>query len=174
MSSPTTTEKRVAKAFGLEGESWMEHSNAWSVWTRFLALPLIVMSIWTRDWIGWWCLVPLALSLVFMVINPRLFKAPKSTRNWASKGVFGERIWADRKTVEIPAKYGKSLVPTVCYVAQTLSLVVLAYGLVRMDVMATIAGTVMCQIAKSWYIDRMVLLYEDMKERNAEYAAWEY
>jgi hypothetical protein len=174
MTSHTTSEKRVAKAFGLDGDHWMQHANAWSVWTRFAVVPMLVVSVWSRDWIGWWSLVPIALSVVFMVINPRLFKPPKSTKNWASKGVFGERIWADRKDVNIPAKYLKSRVPWVATIAQALSLIVLVYGLVRLDLVAVIAGTLMCQIAKSWYIDRMVLLFEDMKERNPEYASWEF
>ena len=40
-----------------------------------------------------------------MVVNPLLFPTPRSTRNWASKGVFGERIWADRNTVELPDRH---------------------------------------------------------------------
>ena len=49
-----------------------------------------------------------------------------------------------------------------------------AYGLVRLDLIATLAGLVILQAAKAWYIDRQVLLYEDMKQRHAEYASWEY
>ena len=29
------------------------------------------------------------------------------------------------------------------------------------------------QCAKAWFIDRMVLLYEDMKTRDPAYAGWE-
>ena len=36
-----------------------------------------------------------------------------------------------------------------------------------------VAGLVLAQTAKAWYLDRMVLLYEDMKARSPEYAAWE-
>ena len=28
-------------------------------------------------------------------------------------------------------------------------------------------------VAKAWFIDRMVLLYEDMEARDPEYAGWE-
>jgi uncharacterized membrane protein len=51
---------------------------------------------------------------------------------------------------------------------------VLAYGLVELDLMAVVAGLVIVQCAKAWFIDRMVLLFEDMKTRNPQYAAWEY
>jgi hypothetical protein len=33
---------------------------------------------------------------------------------------------------------------------------------------------VIVQTAKAWFIDRMVLLYEDMKRRHPEYGEWEY
>ena len=74
----------------------MRHANPCSVITRFAVLPMLALSVWSRDWIGWWCLVPVALSLVFLMVNPLLFAPPRSTRNWASKGVFGERVYADR------------------------------------------------------------------------------
>jgi hypothetical protein len=173
-AAKVTTDTKLARLFGLKGEAWMRHANPISVWTRFAVLPLLAVSIWSRDWIGWWSLVPIALSLVFMVVNPLLFPKPRSTRNWASKGVFGERIWADRTTVELPDQFRKSQVPNVTYGFQVVGMAVLVYGLVELDLLATVAGLVIVQCAKAWFIDRMVLLFEDMKTRNPEYASWEY
>jgi uncharacterized membrane protein len=51
---------------------------------------------------------------------------------------------------------------------------VLAWGLVELDLLAVVSGLVIVQCAKAWFIDRMVLLFEDMKTRNPEYASWEY
>src|SRR5688572_32920368 len=97
MSAATSPrEGRVARLFGLKGESWMRHANPASVWSRFSCLSLIALAIWSRDWIGWWSLVPIALSIAWLMLNPLAFGKPKSTRNWASKGVFGERIWTER------------------------------------------------------------------------------
>jgi hypothetical protein len=173
-TTKVTGERRVAKLFGLEGETWMRHANPASVWTRFAVLPMLAISIWSRDWIGWWSLVPLALSLVFMVVNPLLFPKPRSTRNWASKGVLGERVWADRTAVELPEPFRVSRVPAVTQAIQVVGIAVLALGLVEFDLLMTVAGIVILQTAKAWYLDRMVLLFEDMKTRRAEYASWEY
>jgi len=177
MSAHTTTrETKIARMFGLDGDSWMRHANPVSVWTRFAVLPLLAVSVWSRDWIGWWSLIPVALSLVFMVVNPLMFPAPSSTRNWASKGVFGERIYAERNTVDIPRQF-RSRVPAVTTAFQLLGLGVLVYGLVELGwvgLVATVTGLVILQGAKAWYIDRMVLLFEDMKTRHAEYHGWEY
>ena len=66
---------------------------------------MLAISIWSRDWIGWWSLIPITLWLVFMMINPLLFPRPRSTKNWASRGVLGERIWADRSNVDLPEQF---------------------------------------------------------------------
>jgi hypothetical protein len=169
-----TSEQRVARLFGLEGENWMRHANALSVWTRFAVLPMLAVAVWSRDWIGWWSVALVVLSLVFMMINPLLFRRPRSTRNWASKGVFGERIWAHRNKVDIPARFRASRPLAATYASQVIGLGVMIYGLVRLDVVAVAAGVVIVQTAKAWYIDRMVLLFDDMKTSHHEYAAWEY
>jgi len=172
-TTKVTGEQRVAKVFGLTGDSWTRHANPVSVVTRFAVLPLLALSIWSRDWIGWWSLVPIVLSLVFMMVNPLLFPRPRSTRNWASKGVFGERVWSERNIVPIPAQFNVRVL-RVTYALQTVGAAALAYGLVTFDLITTLTGLVILQSAKAWYIDRQVLLFEDMKQRHAEYASWEY
>ncbi|MFC7531822.1 DUF6653 family protein [Actinoplanes sp. GCM10030250] len=173
MSTNLTGEQRVARLFGLQGDTWERHANPVSVWTRFAVLPLITISIWSRDWIGWWSLIPLALSLVFMMVNPLLFPKPRSTRNWASRGVFGERVWAERNNVPVSPQFTTGPL-NATYAFQFAGAIVLGYGLVRLDLVATVAGVLLLQVAKAWYIDRQVLLYEEMKHRHPPYAAWEY
>ena len=58
--------------------------------------------------------------------------------------------------------------------AGLLGAAVLTLGLVRLDPVDTVAGLLLLLTAKAWYIDRQVLLYEDMKARHEPYAAWEY
>jgi hypothetical protein len=48
------------------------------------------------------------------------------------------------------------------------------YGLVRLEMLAVASGLVIGKSSKAWYLDRMVLLFDDMKTRHPEYAAWEY
>jgi len=163
----------VTKLFGLQGDAWMRHANPVSVWTRFAVLPLLALAIWSREWIGWWSLAAVALVLVFMMVNPLLFPPPRSTRNWASKGVFGERIWADADKARIPAQFRDTRVPAATYACQTVGLAILAYGLVELDLLAVVSGLLVTQVAKAWFIDRMVLLFEDMEARDPEYAGWE-
>jgi hypothetical protein len=136
-------------------------------------LSLLALAIWSRDWIGWYSLIPIILAVVWMMINPLLFPPPRSTRNWASKSVFGERIWSDRNNVDLPAQF-KSPVTNVANAFAGVGMLQLAYGLFELDVLPTIAGILVAHLGKLWYLDRMVLLFEDMKHRNAEYAKWEF
>jgi hypothetical protein len=164
---------KIARAFGLKDESWMRHANPVSVWTRFAVLPMLVGSIWSRKWIGRRCVIPTALSSVWLFVNPLFFRPPRSTRNWASKGVFGERIWVERDSSELPDQF-RSVVPTAASAYQAIGLAPLAYGLVALKIAPTLAGVLIVQGGKLWYIDRMVLLFEEMKTRDPEYAGWEY
>jgi hypothetical protein len=163
----------VAKVFGLEGESWMRHANAVSVWTRFLALPMLAVSFWSRDWIGWFSLIPIALSLVWMAINPIFFSKPRSTRNWASKGVLGERVWAEGDHSTFPPEY-QTRALTVAALYQSIGMAFLGYGLWVLNPLVAVLGLLIVQGGKAWYIDRMVLLFDAMKGRNPEYAKWDY
>jgi len=97
-----TFERKVAKAFNLTDENWMKHANPISVWTRYSVLPLIIFAFWSRVWIGWWCVFPGVISLLWLFFNPVLFQKPQSTKNWASKAVLGERVFLNRDKIAIP------------------------------------------------------------------------
>lgn len=168
-----TMEKKVAKLFGLEGDAWMRHANPRSVWSRFTCVSLIAVAVWSRDWLGWYSVIPIALATVWLIVNPRLFSVPSSTRNWASKAVFGERIWADRTSVKIPDQFS-SRVPNLANAYSSIGLAMLTYGLIKLDVWFVVSGIVIVHGGKLWYLDRMVLLFDDMKQRRPDYASWEY
>jgi len=169
----STSEARIAKAFGLTGSAWMRHANPWSVWTRFSCLSLVALAIWSRTWIGWYSVVAVVAAVVWMIINPRLFGVPASTRNWASKGVFGERVWSERRTASVPAQFD-SIVPKMANLLGCIGLAMLVPGLVTFDLWLVVAGIVIVHLAKLWYLDRMVLLFEDVKATRPDVAAWEY
>lgn len=152
----------------------MRHANPVSVWTRFAVLPLLAIAVWSRVWIGWWSALAALLVVVLAVVDPLLFPPPRSTRNWASRGVFGERVWSERNAVALPEQFRSSSVPAIAALWQVAGLAIMGYGLVRLELVVTVAGLALTQCAKSWYIDRAVLLFEDVKTRDPEYAAWEY
>ena len=121
---------------------------------------------------GWWSVPLIALALVWIWLNPRVFPRPASTDNWASKGVLGERVWLNRKRVPIPRHHERILRVINC--ATAFGALVLVYGLIVLDGSATLIGMVVVFLGKSWFLDRMVWLYEDMREQHRGYETWLY
>lgn len=153
-------EKIIARAFRMSDETWQRHVNPMSGWTRVPVLPLLAISIWSRIWIGAWCLVPIAALIVWTVVNPRAFPPPAGTEAWMSRAVLGERIWLDRVTHPIPAHHANAA--RALSIVATLGLLPLAYGLYVLDAGLTVAGTSVTVLAKMWFLDRMVWLHADM------------
>lgn len=168
-----TLERRLARIFSLTDENWMKHANPASVWTRYSVMPFLVLAFWSRAWIGWWCLVPGALALLWMFFNPVLFKKPKSTRHWASKAVFGERIYLNRDKVPLPSHHDTPLYTLLTCIASA-GFLVTVFAVVFYSVWGVLLGVLLLCLGKSWFLDRMVWLYEDMKHTDPVYESWEY
>jgi len=168
-----TIERRVAKCFNLTDENWMRHANPISVWTRYSVLPVIVASFWSRIWIGWWCLIPGLLSILWMFLNPIFFKKPKSTKNWASKAVLGERVFLNRDQVKIPTVHQTVLYPILNTIS-SVGMLISIWSIIYYSLWGAVLGVSLAYIGKSWYLDRMVWLYEMMKDKHADYAKWDY
>ena len=167
-----TVERKIANTFHMDEETWARHANPWSVWTRFTVLPILILAIWSRVWLGWGSLAPIAIALLWMWINPRIFAKPQSTNHWASKGVLGERVWLNRDTVPIPLHHQQ--VPNILSLVSVLGMVAVVWGLVTLDGCLTLLGCALVYLSKLWFIDRMVWLYEDMKQAHSQYQSWLY
>ena len=165
-----TFESKIAGWFKMSEDVWMKHANPWSVYTRFTALPFIVLAIWSRTWVGVWSWAFIILSLLWIWFNPRLFGRIRYTDNWASRGVFGERVWLNRKNVPIPEHH--RLMPTILNSAQVCGLPFIIWGLWILNFWIMFVGLIIMMGAKIWYVDRMVCIYEDMKH-IPEYGKWE-
>jgi len=158
------------KLMGMNDAVWQRHANPVSGWSRVPILPLLALGIWSRVWLGWWALLPIAVTLVWTWVNPRVFPIPRHTDNWISKGVLGERVWLNRKFVPIPAHH--TTMATLLNLLAGVGLIPFVIGLVQLDVWATVAGTAVMMIAKLWFLDRMVWLFDDTKDTNDEYRSW--
>lgn len=53
-------------------------------------------------------------------------------------------------------------------------MLVAIWATVEFSIWGSIIGVLMAYLGKSWYLDRMVWLYEDMKEINEEYKSWDF
>jgi len=166
-----TLEERISSAFRMDEETWLRHANPWSVWTRLTALPLLVAAFWSREWLGWWAIIPVTLAVLWTYLNPRIFKRPESTDSWASRSVLGERVWLNRDRIPVPEHHRR--VPVILNLIAATGTVPIVWGVYRLEVWPLLPGFAMVYLGKLWYLDRMVWLYQDMKE-NPEYRDWLY
>ncbi|MHA1523666.1 MAG: DUF6653 family protein [Alphaproteobacteria bacterium] len=164
--------KWLESLMGMDDAAWARHANPWSVWTRVPILPLLVLAIWSRAWVGWWCFAPISGLVVWIFINPRAFARPVSTDNWGSMATFGERIWINQKSLPIPRHHAR--MTQMLNAVTALAMVPLVYGLVTFAPLIAGLSVVLVILSKLWFLDRMVWLFHDMKDRDSRYAAWLY
>lgn len=155
--------KATERVMAMDDRTWQRHANPWSGWTRVLSMPLFSVAVWSRDWIGWWCLVPSLLTIVWVWINPRLFPPPASLDNWMSRGVLGERVWLADEPGTIAAHH-RPVIRATTWIA-SLGALVWLIGLCTFDLTATLAGLTASMLGKLWFLDRMVWI---QREQSAE------
>jgi len=164
-----TIERTIAKAFALDDAAWRRHASPWSVVLRNTVLPVLVLAFFSRLWLGWWAVVPVCLALLWAWLNPRIFREPATFDHWASKAVLGERVWLNRDAVPVPARH--RVVPNILSVVSGAGMLFVLWGLLVFDVWPILFGMALVYCGKLWFLDRMVWLWEDMKEEN-EYRHW--
>jgi hypothetical protein len=148
----------IATTFRMTDEAWRRHANPWSVYTRFAAIPAMVLAIWSRVWIGWWVLVPVAVVMVWLLVNPHIFPAVTTPRSWAARGIYGEKLWLlDRSQVP----QGHRAILRWLIVLGLTGFVLMGWGLLKLHVWPTVFGATLVVVAQLWRIDRMGLLYEE-------------
>lgn len=152
------------KIMGMDDATWKRHSNPISGWSRVPILPLLAIGIWSRVWFGWHALWIAALILVWTWLNPRLFGPPTSDKAWMTQGVLGERIWLARKSQPIPNH--DAIVTRILNIAAGITVLILGYGLGKLDFGLTLAGLILAMGAKLWFLDRMVWLKSDTDAKN--------
>ncbi|MEM7731832.1 MAG: DUF6653 family protein [Pseudomonadota bacterium] len=146
------------RLMGMSDAVWARHANPWSCYTRFTVLPLLVLAIWSRVWVGPWAWLFVACVLAWNWLNPRVFSPPASLDNWASRGVLGERIWINRRD-DVRAHHKRWAV--VLTVLSVPGVVFLGLGLWQLRLDWTVFGMVLAVLPKVWFVDRMVWLYQD-------------
>lgn len=160
-----TFERKIADAFALDEETWRRHANPWSVLLRTTALPLLVLACGSRLWLGWYALLPIAAALLWTWYNPRIFPVPASFDHWASKAVFGERVWLNRDKIPVPPHHRRA--PHILSAVSGTGMLFVFWGVLVFDIWPAVLGMVLVYAGKLWFLDRMAWLWEDMKQHPA-------
>ena len=84
----------------------------------------------------------------------------------------GERLWINRQQIPVPQHH--KYVPNVLNVLAFMGLVCWVWGLWTLSMWPTVFGIVIMYLAKLWFLDRMVWLFNEMAADVPEYARWLY
>lgn len=154
--------KLSERLMGMDEATWSRHANPWSGWTRMSILPLFSFAVWSRVWLGWDALWLILALMIWTWLNPRLFPAPKNDSAWMTKAVLGERIWLSQTIPDIHAHH--LAISRYLNLTGGMGVIVLAYGLWRLDLGWTCTGLVTILVTKLWFLDRMVWLRQDTSD----------
>jgi hypothetical protein len=57
-------------------------------------LPLVFVPIWTRSWREG------AIVVVWLIVNPIMFREPKNDKAWATRAMLGEEMWIAKRPLD--------------------------------------------------------------------------
>jgi len=155
-------DKFLVYIMSMSDEVWERHANPWSGWTRFATFPIWFIAIWSWTWIGWWAILPIVILSVWTWLNPRIFPPYKSDQSWMTRGVLGERIFINRQQKPIPSEYVK-IAHLLSFFA-FLFLMFAIWGFIQQEFWLALGGYLLSVFSKMWFVDRMVCLYDRMKD----------
>lgn len=156
--------QRYARVAGMSDEAWKRHANPWSVWTRFAAVPMMLLAIWSRTWIGWWSLLAIAAVILWLWWNPQAFAPVDKPTAWSSKGIYGERLWLQSSSQQ-PA--GFAVVQRIWAAGALSGAALLIWGLVVLEVWPTVFGAVLITYGQLWRIDRLGVFYDQVTQPDS-------
>jgi len=152
------------RLFHMSDEAWRRHANPWSVWTRFAAIPAMIAAVWSRVWIGWWALLPVAVVIGWLIINPHIF-SPVGPQTWPARGIYGEKLWWQARD-RIPVAYRRAL--RLLILPGVVGLVLLGAGLIELALWPTLLGATLIVLTQLWRIDRLGRLYDEMRAARSQ------
>ena len=82
-------------------------------------------------------------------------------------------MFLNRDKVKIPEKHDIPL-HRILNTISSIGMILAIWSIVYYSIWGAVLGVALAYIGKSWYLDRMVWLYEDMKNENEVYKSWEY
>lgn len=155
-----TIERRLAQLFRLDSKGWKRHANPLSVWSRYSVLLVFVSAIWLREFSAGLSILLFLLAICWMFINPLIFPKPNDLSGWASKAVMGEQIYLNRDNTSLPEHHQLPLY-TILKLTASLGFILSFWAAYTYNITLCILAVLITYLAKSWFLDRMVWLYQD-------------
>ncbi|WP_208974951.1 DUF6653 family protein [Pseudovibrio exalbescens] len=157
---------------GMTERSWERQTSSWSLWSRALTLPLIIIAIWLHTTIGWaWAGLLCLAGFIWLWTNPRLFNPPKRPNSWYARAAFGERIWLNQRAVPIPRQINMRAI-ALSFVSG-LGLLCAVVGALGNNLPMTVIGVVAFYAAKFTFLQLMIRLHAEMRNAHPVYKSWD-
>ncbi len=83
----------------------------------------------------------------------------------------GERVYINRDKIDLPEHHKLALFKILNMIS-SLGMLLSTWAIVYYSVWGAIVRVTLAYLEKSWYLNRTVWLYEDMREVNEEYKSW--
>ncbi|MFZ7094306.1 DUF6653 family protein [Primorskyibacter sp. 2E233] len=81
--------------------------------------------------------------------------------------------YLNRDKIEIPDVH-KTPLYSILNITSSAGMLIAIWTIVYYSIWAAVLGVSLAYLGKSWYLDRMVWLYEMMKSENDEYRKWDF
>ena len=111
-------------------------------------MSLLLACIYHRNWRG------LALTLVFVLVNPVPFSPPEDDSAWMTSVVYDERLWTQED-------HGHLSYPEILNVCNGVATAYAIYAAVEQRPAETALATALSMTLKFWFVAEMVHLYDD-------------
>ncbi|MDF1695779.1 MAG: hypothetical protein P1U56_08115 [Saprospiraceae bacterium] len=165
-------ERKLSKLCGKKAKTLAKNTNPFNVLTQYLLLPILIVLLWNRQWLGWIYIFPLVLIMYWLIFNP-VFPKYSSKNRWASKAILGTDIYLNRDKIPIPTHH-KIVILQFLQVIFFCGVVGSIGSAIYYSICGVTIGMTVAYLTRSWILDRMVWLYEDMKDTKEELEQWEF
>ncbi|MDF2177366.1 hypothetical protein P2G88_03790 [Aliiglaciecola sp. CAU 1673] len=156
----------------LSGLYWVRHIHPYCLYCGYVSLLMILGALWWRPYLGLWTLLPISMGVLWLWQGPRLLEPPKTSKRWASRAVLGIRVWRNRKQIPIGAEHLDMVRIILGLLSGTW--LMLFTALILQHSHLAVAGFSLLLLSQSWFLDRMVWLFDDMARNHADYNNWLY
>lgn len=76
--------------------------DRWDVALDLASAPLLALALWSRAWLGWWAVLPVALAVALPFLNRRPRRPPVRPDAWTFRSAVGPPLLL-RRWAAIPA-----------------------------------------------------------------------
>ncbi|TFG05101.1 MAG: hypothetical protein EU536_03035 [Promethearchaeota archaeon] len=147
---------------------WKRHANPISGWSRIATAPLFASALWFVRY-GTYTWIPLVVVLIWVILNPIIFRKPKHLDRWISQGVLAEQWWVQELKREF--KFDFTLFCNVMALLAFIPMLVIAFLPTEMRYQLMwpyIYCSTLAFIFKIWFVDRVVFQYEKYKQNPSD------